>query len=146
MVLIIDFGNERLAFGAADGRRIKWFRTAAERGGVAVAKALRALGFDRRPPAMVAVMLEERRGVQAGDRPVRRVSWSTVRAAVAAANTLAFAWNIPVVTLRPSDHPDDRHLSALVDKKAFRPKKGEWAAAVYSGEPNITRPKKTLKI
>ena len=144
MVLVVDFDNERRAFGAADKLKIRWFRSAA---GDAVRgsldKALPALGFDRRRPSAVAVMLGERSAVPVAGQPVRNVSWSTVRAAVAAANTLAFAWNVPVITLRLAARPTDKELLAMIRKEAGAAETGNWAAAVYSGEPNITKPKRS---
>lgn len=141
MILAIDLSNERLAFGAIDGRGGRWLSASPSRGCHGpLARALHAFGFDRRPPSAV-VLAEYDNGV--GDAP-RRVSWSGIRAGVALANTLAFSWNAPVISMKLTGRPGDRELAAAAWRQAARAVKGDWARAVYGGEPNITKSKKTL--
>ncbi len=140
MVLIIDLTNDRLAFGAADGRTGSWLSLPPSRGvHAALDQALKKFGLDRRP-AEAVVLVKYGAAEAAG-----RISWSLVRAGVALANTLAFAWNVPVASLlRPAGVPDGQALAAAAWKLSQGARTGEWAGAVYSGEPNITRSKKTL--
>jgi len=141
MILVIDLTNDRLVFGAVDGRGGRWLEYPLLRGGQgALDKALRAFGSRRRPPT--AVVLVERGGPDRKMEP--HVSWSTVRAGVAMANTLAYSWNVPVVGLPPDGLSSRQTLAAAAWKAAKPAKTGNWVSAAYSGEPNITKSKKTL--
>ena len=139
MVLLLDHSGERLVFGALGGRKDKWLRTPPVVGGFGpLAKAFKAFGLRRRPPRAVVAALYDR----AAGAP--HVPWSVVRAAVAAANTLAFAWNVPVAAIRLSGRESRDEVAALALAAAAKAPPGEWISAVYSGEPNISKAKKVI--
>lgn len=129
MYLVIDFERGRQAAGLVTKGAAKAVVSAAEGGGFEVLKkAVAAFKLrTRRPDGIVVHVGHEGRDV----------TWSTVRAAVAAGNALAFALGVPVaaVSQAPAEGEDAydfcrARLSGVAE--------GEWAKAAYNGEPNIT--------
>ena len=76
----------------------------------------------------------------AGDRR-GTAAWSAIGTAVALGNSLAYAWNVPVVGLPLAGDEKFAEVEEAVRKVAARPRKGAWLKAAYSGEPNITKAK-----
>lgn len=72
----------------------------------------------------------------------RDASWSAVRAAVATANALAFAWGVPAVTLPVDGAETNSEIGRLASVALRKAGKRARARAIYDGEPNITQPKK----
>ena len=90
----------------------------------------------------------------AGEKGKRNMSWSTVRAAVALTNALAFAWGVPAVAVRageessapsaPSVPPapvNDISFASLAEKAIAGAESDAKVSATYDGEPNITKAK-----
>jgi hypothetical protein len=143
MILLIDFRNESLGYAAvsAKGRgadQAVWHRTAPSTNNLSeLASAMAKIGLSGRKPESIVVTLVSRSGSV-------KVSWSVIRTAVAAANTLAFAWNVPVAPLSVSgDEPPER-LEEMARKAASSAKLGGWVSAVYGGEPSISKAKPLL--
>ncbi len=137
--LFLDFRNDGTTIAAIGAKRSRWsMLPAGTATGAAVAAALRTLGLRTRKPSCIVV-------AAGGDREKRNVSWSTVRAGVAAANALAFAWNVGATDV-PVDGDESREtLEAKVRAACAGAKPGEgWASALYSGEPTITKAKPLL--
>jgi hypothetical protein len=140
MILLLDFTNETARIAAVGAKDATW--TAAPpfaKGGVfrAFDKARRAKGFPKGKPACVAVALSAKGFA-------RDVSWSTVRAGVAMANGLAFAWGVPSVAVGVTGAESQDELAVAARVAAKKAKKGVWVSATYSGEPTITKAKKIL--
>lgn len=135
MILFLDLRNDRAAFAAVDAKKATWLERPPSTG--ALAKALKALGMPRRRPSAVVVAM-------GGEPGKRNVSWSTVRAGVAAANSLALAWHVPSVALPVVGDEDRVALAARVRAAAKDAKPGAWVTAAYSGEPTITKAKPQL--
>lgn len=139
MILILDFGHDWLAFGAVEGGKSRWRRVAAGTSAFrALRRVLQEFELDRRAPTGVAVVLRERR------EGAPYVAWSTVRQAVAMGNTLAFAWGAPAAAIRVQGTEKPDELGVLAVQALAKAKPGDWIRAVYSGEPNITKPKSKL--
>lgn len=138
MILYLDLRNDRFSFAAIEAKRATWVRTpGAVSVGGSLAKALKAFGMPKKRPTAVAV-------AAGGDPALRNVSWSTVRAAIAAANALALAWNVPVATVPVRGDETADEVEAMVREAAKVAKRGVWASARYSGEPTITKAKPLL--
>ncbi len=134
--LYLDFRNDKVTLAAIGAKASRWIALPAGTPvGRAVDAAIRRLGFRSRKPACVAV-------AAGGPREKRNVSWSTVRAGVAAANALAFAWNVGVTDVLVDGDETRQALEAMVFAACARMAPGEgWASALYSGEPTITKAK-----
>lgn len=82
----------------------------------------------------------------------RNMSWSTVRAAVALANALAFAWGVPAVSViagegtEGAEAVEGEEENVILSKRSIEALKevpvDARVSATYDGEPNITRPKR----
>ena len=72
-----------------------------------------------------------------------QVSWSAMRAAVAAANTLAFAWGVPVLKIVSNGGETREELAAAAREASAKAVPGQqvWLKPAYGGEPHITKPK-----
>jgi len=138
MILFLDLRNDKFSFAAIEAKKAKWVRTpGAVSVGGSLAKALRSFGMPKKRPSTVAV-------AAGGDPVLRNVSWSTVRAGIAAANALALAWNVPVATVPVRGDEAPTQVEDLVRAAAKDAKRGTWASARYSGEPTITKAKPLL--
>lgn len=91
--------------------------------------------FGRQRPAVVVCALAEGRGTSF------RASWSAVRSAVAVTNGLAFAWGVPAVVVLINGNESFEELAKKTRLAATAAKPRSWVKPVYSGEPNITKPK-----
>jgi hypothetical protein len=132
-ILALDFRNGRYAFMLADGKTLKTVSGPPAKGGFSLlAKAASAWGLRRRPPTAVAVLTAT---------GVEKPTWSTMRGAVAVANSLAIAWNAAVFSLEIGGQEKKDELAAKLLEAAASAKPGEWAKPPYGGEPNITKPK-----
>lgn len=135
MILLLDFRNDGLYLARIAPKDARWI--AAPGGtpaGRAVEKAMKAFGMPAKKPKSIAVAV-------GGEKGMRDVSWSTVRAAIAAANALAFAWRVPIVPVPVRGDETREAVEALVRTAAKGAKVGTWASALYSGEPTITKAK-----
>lgn len=138
MILFLDFTNETARVAAVGAKGAKWVAAPTGRGVFrAFDKARRSKGFPKGKPTCVAVTLSAK-GI------ARDVSWSTVRAGVAMANGLAFAWGVPSVAVgvTGAESPDELVIATRAAAKTA--KKGKWVSATYSGEPTITVAKKVI--
>ncbi len=138
MILFLDFTNETARVAAVGAKGAMWVSAPTGRGVFrAFDKARRSKGFPKGKPSCVAVALSAKVAS-------RDVSWSTVRAGVAMANGLAFAWGVPsvAVVVTGAESPDE--LAAAARVAAKKAKKDVWVSATYSGEPTITVAKKIL--
>ncbi|MEY4744928.1 MAG: hypothetical protein RL272_873 [Candidatus Parcubacteria bacterium] len=135
-ILYFDFRNDKVALAAVAKKASRWIELpAGTPTGRAVDAALRRLGFRAKHPSCVTV-------AAGGAREKRNVSWSTVRAGVAAANALAFAWNVGVSDILIDGDETHEALEAKIRAACAGMKPGEgWASALYSGEPTITKAK-----
>ncbi len=132
-ILAVDFRNGQYAFALVDGQTLKTISGPPAKGGFSLlAKAEKAWGLRRRPPEVIGVVT-----VTEGDKP----TWSTMRGAVAVANSLAIAWNAAVFSLEVTGGESKSELLAKIGEAAKKAKKGEWAKPPYGGQPNITKPK-----
>lgn len=138
MILYLDLRNDTYAFAAIEAKKATWVTAS---GGTSaagpLAKAFKEFGLLKKKPTCVALAI-------GGDAAKRNVSWSTVRAGVATANALALAWNVPVARIHVEGDETHGAIETLVRKAAKAAKPGEWASAVYSGEPTITKAKSVL--
>jgi tRNA A37 threonylcarbamoyladenosine modification protein TsaB len=135
MILFLDVRNDGATAAVLDAKAAKWTTVAGQRAGFdALAKAKRLLGA--RAPACVVVAMG------AGEK--RDVSWSTVRAGVAMANALAFAWGVPAAEIAVAGDDPRAEVEKRVRAAAKKAKRGRWVGAAYSGEPTITKAKKIL--
>jgi hypothetical protein len=138
MILFLDIKNDGAVAGAVDAEGAKWVSVAGDRAGLrALAKAKTVFGLARRKPTSVVVSMN-------APDATRDVSWSGIRAGVATANALAFAWGVPVAGVLVSGDESKDELARRVRAAAESAKKGIWVAAAYDGEPNITVAKKIL--
>lgn len=135
MVLFLDANNAGSRMALVDERGAKWVAVAEDRAGLLTfAKARAKFKLGRNNVHAVVVAMN-------APGATRDVSWSGVRAGVATANALAFAWGVPVAAV--AVHGDETE-AALADRSreaAANAVPGEWVHASYSGEPNITTPK-----
>ncbi len=139
MTLLLDFGANWLRFGALDVKGVRWVETAAGTSAYhGLQRALAAFGLNRRRPDSIGVV----QFTQRDGEP--HVSWSTVRAAVAMGNTLAFAWNTPVFGVKLTGEETEAGIADKCRLAAGQAEPGRWAGALYDGEPNITRSTKRL--
>src|SRR3989339_868255 len=133
MVLIVDYRDrkgEMLLVGAGPARR---FGSSGRRDGfMALGAVLTEVG-DSVMDGVAAVLPTVEKQQEVG------MTWSSVRGAVALANALAFARDVPAVQIDPAD--DDRILAeaAVVAVSLAEPQ--AIVRADYNGQPNITRPK-----
>jgi len=132
-ILAVDFRNGRYAFALVDGKNLRIMSGPPVKGGFSLlAKAEKAWGLRRRPPAAIGVLT-----ATDGERP----TWSTMRGAVAVANSLAIAWDADVFTLEIGAGDKKSALAVKLSEAAASAKKGEWAKPPYGGQPNITKAK-----
>jgi len=68
-------------------------------------------------------------------------AFTSLRIAVAIANTLAFSWNIPVVGLVNNKNLTEQQLITLGLSKIKTARKGNFTLPFYDREPNITKAK-----
>jgi hypothetical protein len=137
MVLLLDSTNARTRVGLIGARDASWRSAPGPRAmACALAAARRSGAFSGRGASCVVAALS-------APGASRDVSWSGVRAAVASANALAFAWGVSAATVFLTGAETDAEAAALV-RAAARSAKGK-ARASYSGEPNITAPKAATK-
>jgi hypothetical protein len=132
MVLIIDYRQNESRLLLADGNSVRSFCGERGAGFDQLNCALDELGKEARPDG-IAVVLPEKSGTDDV-----HMSWSTVRAAVSMANSLAFAWGVPAVGF--SGGAGGELVTAAVE--ALRgADASSRVSAFYDGEPNITKPK-----
>lgn len=140
MMLIIDFTNEHHRICLLEGRTAKWFDEGASTGRYnLLSRVTKYCDRVEKYPRAIAVTLRVRN--QKVEPQTHNVSWSTIRAAVAMANTLAFAWNVKVVEVPVSGAETEKELIAAAKAAAEGGKKKVWVKAKYSGEPTITKAK-----
>ncbi len=134
MILYIQFCDQGLVFGSLNQTAVVWKEYQANRDPFpSLAKAMKQFGTIR--PQRVVCGLPAKEGSL-------KSSWSTVRAAVAMANGLAFAWGVPAVSIEIDGQESKIELEEKIRSVKFEP--GSWVKATYSGEPNITKPKNCL--
>ena len=139
MVLYVEYGADACLFGALGARQAVWSSAALVPGDMRpLAKALVKFGLARRRPEAVVAGLADRLAGAA------HVPWSTVRAAVAAVNTLGLAWDVPVAAIKLAGTESRDDKVSLVRQAAAQARKGDWISALYSGEPNISKAKKVI--
>jgi hypothetical protein len=134
MVLFLLFGDQGLKIGAVSARETKWFRSAGRDPYPALGRFIDFRG-KRSVKAVVC-------GLADGPDSAWKASWSTVRAAVAMANALALAWGVPVASLPVSGQENESELAEAARRVGLKAKGKGWIRAKYSGQPNITKPKK----
>lgn len=127
--MLLDYRNDGCRIGLIRAKKVRWAADAGRNGFSALSKTLRVAAGR---PSVIGVTVHQ------------RASWSTMRAAVSAANALAFAWNVPVCEVPVTGDENDAQLVALALAAAAQTKVGRWAYPAYGGEPNITVSKKTL--
>lgn len=133
MILYLEFRNGYQRLAAVDAQSAAFLTRRQDRGEfAALAAAKRKFGLAKRPPAAVVASVFPEGSPD--------VSWSTVRAAVAVANALAFAWGVPAAGLMV-DGLDEPSLAAAVRAAAKSAKPDARLSAKYNGEPNITKAK-----
>ena len=125
-MILLDYRNESNRVGLIDAKKSRWIEGFDRSGFPALAKALAIAG---KKPKAIGVTVRQ------------HASWSTMRAAVAAANALAFAWNVPVCEVPVSGEESDHLLAAEALGAAGMAEAGRWAYPAYGGEPTITAPK-----
>ncbi|KPJ85292.1 hypothetical protein AMJ57_03565 [Parcubacteria bacterium SG8_24] len=136
MTLTVDLNDLEysIGFGVGGGRRRYVIRP--ERGAFRLLS--RVLGWRMlrriRTADRIAVAVYGSREGSGG------ASWSTVRQAVALANTLGFCWNAPVSGIPMTGQEDARERERRLLRRDAE-EAGRWAYPAYSGEPNITRAK-----
>lgn len=136
MILFFDLRNDGAAVGAIDASADRWISASGRRIGFRMLARARSMLGGKKPSCVAVAM-------NASDAR-RDVSWSTVRAGVAMANALAFAWNVPAAEVRVAGGEPRKALAGLVRKAAKEAKKGRPVGAIYSGEPHITTAKKVI--
>jgi hypothetical protein len=130
MMLLLDYRNDGFRICVIEGKKGRWTDGAPVSAGfVVLDRVMKSLAKGRRKPRMIGVTVSQ------------AASWSTMRAAVASANGLAFAWNIPVIEVPVGEGFEDDALVAAARNVASRPRAGRWAYPAYGGEPHITVPK-----
>ncbi|MEA3272074.1 MAG: hypothetical protein U9P90_00225 [Patescibacteria group bacterium] len=65
-------------------------------------------------------------------------TFSISRSNVATANTLAFAWNLPVVGISRKEFKNKKELIKIGLRKLKKTKLGKFVLPVYDKKPNIT--------
>ncbi|MFA6603228.1 MAG: hypothetical protein WCT10_00105 [Patescibacteria group bacterium] len=139
MILLLDVRNDRVAAAKIGGRSAIWSEASGSRESLVCVDKL----FPRakrsaagRPQAVVMVELSGAGRDQ--------VSWSAMRSAVATANTLAFAWGVPVLKIicNGSGARGELAAAARVAASKARPGQQVWLKPAYGGEPHITQPRK----
>lgn len=138
LVLYLDVRNARTSVtrftmekGTMVGKKVS---VTGARIGAALAKASIAFRFSKTKFSCIAV-------ATGGSRATRDVSWSGIRAGIAAANALGFAWGVPVVEVAVQGDETPAMVASLVREAAKEAKKGSHVTPLYDGEPNITTPK-----
>ncbi len=135
MFLLLDIRNNYVTIAVIDAARDRRTTVTGERVGFrAFARAQTTLLRGKKPSCVAIVM-------NASADAVRDVSWSAVRAGVATANALAFAWSVPSVAVRVRGDESRSALAELARAVVKKAKKGHWVTAAYFGEPNITTAK-----
>lgn len=130
MMLLLDYRNDGFRICVIEGKKGRWTDGAPMSGGfLLVDRVMKMIASRRRQPRMIGVTVSQ------------AASWSTMRAAVATANGLAFAWNVPVIEVPVGEAAGDEALVEAARKVASEPRIGRWAYPAYGGEPNITVPK-----
>lgn len=134
MILYLDFRNQTNSMALiGDGADSVWVTSKSRGGAIGLFASLekKRPDFRRRMKAVVAAFGEEG----------RKASWSTVRTAVSAANTAAFALDVPVAQMEICEDPKKDGIESMIRLAAKAARKRKWVRAKYSGEPNITKPK-----
>jgi hypothetical protein len=135
MILIIDYKNQSqdiLLVDEGSARRFESPLGQGLRGVDEVKNVLDEKGVDRVDG--VAVIIPDK-----GEARERGMTWSAIRAAVAAGNALAFAWNVPAVRVRGGE--DEQSLVKEAEEALEGAGPDSRVSAEYDGEPNITTPK-----
>lgn len=128
MILVIDADNARSRVGVAEDGVLRWTESGPRQVVTCLDGVARTLGA-RHPEGIAAVT---------GGHD-RNATWSSVRATVAAANALAFAWGVPAVGIEAAD--DDGALAQRAHDAIAAAARGSRVSAVYDGKPNITTPR-----
>ncbi len=141
MLLIVDYDNTGQDILLADGGSVRRFGSLTGegfRGLHEVLELMRREGAKRADG--VAVVLPDHEA-----EPERNMSWSTIRAAVALGNALAFAWSVPAVRIsagaRSGGGSADEDLRQAASEALAAAGPEDRVSAKYDGEPNITKPK-----
>ncbi len=138
MLLYLDLRRDEVTLAAVDARGAKWLVVPGDNMiGRALDKAKKPFGLLRKKPTGVVLAMN-------APGAVRNVSWSGVRQGVATANSLAFAWGVPVAAVGICGDESRQALAEMARRAADGAKLGEWVGAVYSGEPTITKSKNEL--
>jgi hypothetical protein len=127
VILIIDYRQEKNQLLLADQNSVRSFSAGRGDGFKLLSRVLAEIKTESLPQG-VAVVLP---GL------TEQMPWSDARAAVSLGNSLAFAWDVPVVRLRG----DEGDLVAVAIQMLRETKSDVWISALYDGEPNITKPK-----
>ena len=134
MLLYIQFSDKGLVFGSLNQTAVVWKEgPVAKDPFPALVQAMKQFGTIR--PQGVVCGLPTKEGEL-------KASWSTVRAAVAMVNGLAFAWGVPAASIEINGQESKSELEEKIRSIKLVP--GFWVKATYSGEPNITKPKRLL--
>ena len=138
MILYLDIRRDEVTIAAVEAKAARWLVVPGDNMiGRALDKAKKGFGLLRKNPACIVLAVN-------APEAVRNVSWSGVRQGVATANSLAFAWGLPVAAVQVCGDEPREAVAEMVRKAAEGAKKGEWLSAIYSGEPTITKAKNIL--
>jgi tRNA A37 threonylcarbamoyladenosine modification protein TsaB len=129
-VLLFDFRKARLAAALIDGGKTKRLDAHPTEGGAKLfVDAYGAFGLAKRKVDVIV----STSGAGGG--------WSMVRQATAFANTLAFAWGVPVAGIAVAQDDGDDEVARRAVRAAAKAAPLRWVQAEYDGDPNITSPK-----
>ncbi|MFH1047845.1 MAG: hypothetical protein V1738_06090 [Patescibacteria group bacterium] len=134
MILILDYRQATSALLLADEKSVRRFSDTIGNGFRQLDEMLNLIG-PKADVQGVAVVLADR----TDDSAENKLTWSTVRAAVSLANSLAFAWGVPAVRIAPS--VVESELVERAKKFLSEANPSSRVSALYDGEPNITKPK-----
>lgn len=138
MLLYLDIRRDAVTLAAVEAKTAKWVALTGDNMiGKALDKAKKSFGLAKKKPTCVVLAMN-------APDSVHNVTWSGIRQGVATANTLAFAWDVPVVQVQVCGDESREAVAELARKAAKAAKKGAWVSAIYSGEPNITVSKKVI--
>jgi len=131
MILYVQLSEKGIIFGSLNKTAVVWKESKATKDPFpALVRAVKDFGIIK-PKGVVCGLPAKSGGL--------RASWSTIRAAVAMSNGLAFAWGVPTATIEVSGEETRKELEEKIRSAKFG--SGTWVKASYSGEPNITAPK-----
>ena len=138
MILFVGFSDAVSRVAAVHPRGALWFTAPSGRSAVAaIAAARKRKGFGATPTCVVVA--------RAAAGAAERVSWSSVRSAVSAANAIAFAFGVPAVSVALDGTESQDRIAVLVRAAARGAKRGARVSATYDGEPTITVAKSKLR-